>query len=457
MSSNTEWIQRGRSDVLVTRNRRLGAGSKDVMSVSVNTSGLPTLSLPTKTSLGALGDLGALIKGKSEYLTAGADVDLYVSPDGSDDDGLGTEASPYASALRALQDIPDLYKRNFTIHLASGDYENLSIPRSPLPGFENVSPYTNARAIQIRGDALVSESVTLVSAAAASSPNGALVDLDIGAFAFAIPAGSYVVQNAAGIEAWYPIISSASPSVRIVGQASVFTPSESLEIRSVDVNVTGDSHINGFKDLISGVNFQGRATIVGLPGNFDFPEAAALGVSSEGELNLENVWLEGSHCVTLTDLGGGYTDLVNGSFVSAVGPTTLGSLKLIQGLYDSGVYAKVFGNLQLSGAGMTGITVSSGDVQYGGGIIVLATSLDVGIAVEKGGTLTFGSVTGTGNPASKLFVLTHGSQIIGSDAMGFTSTAIVDCGANTGLQFGSGVPTDDLASAAGTRQLCRVS
>jgi len=457
MSSNTEWVQRGRSDVLVTRNRRLGSTSRDVMSVSVTPAGLPTLSLPAKTSLGVLGDLETLIKGKSEYLTAGADVDIYVSPDGSDDDGLGTEASPYASALRALQDIPDLYKRNFTIHLAAGDYENLSIPRSSVPGAGNVSAYTNARAIQIRGEALVSETVSLVSAAAASSPNGALTDLDIGAFAFAIPAGSYVVQNASGIESWYPIISSASPNIRVIGQAAFFTPAESLEIRSVDVNVTGDSHISCFKDLISGVNFQGRATIVGLPGNFDFPEAVALGVSSEGELNLENVWLEGSHCVNITDLGGGYTDLVNGSFVSVTGPTTLGSLKLIQGLYVSGVYAKVFGNLQLSGAGITGVSVSSGNLQYGGGIIVLATSLDTGILVEKGGTLTFGTVTGTGNPTSKLFVLTHGSQIIGSDAMGFTSTAIVDCGANTGLQFGSGVPTDDLASAAGTRQLCRVS
>ena len=102
----------------------------------------------------------ALFDQKANRLTE--DITVYVSTNGSDTDGSGTSASPYATVQKALNDIPKyLDGHHAQIDIANGDYDE----RVTVDGFSGgrLTIGVSGRTVNMRGISVLSSSVVRVN------------------------------------------------------------------------------------------------------------------------------------------------------------------------------------------------------------------------------------------------------------------------------------------------------
>jgi hypothetical protein len=95
--------------------------------------------------------------------TYGADVNLYVSPSGSDTTGNGTSGAPYATITRALQDIPEFVSQHYIINLAAGTYPEGVYIAGHYFG-TTINPFLSKAAIEIKGDPAAPDSYIISGA-----------------------------------------------------------------------------------------------------------------------------------------------------------------------------------------------------------------------------------------------------------------------------------------------------
>lgn len=416
-----------------------------------------------------LNSLYALANGSGNpaYEGPGAAVSIHVATTGNDTSGTGASTAPYATVARALADVPVSVERQIFIRVAAGTY-GVAFTTSVL-ALQRFVVNVFAGWVKIVGAAgSLNSTVTLVSENA--TPGRATERrLDIGANSLAITAGeTFVVQAVdTAAEAWYPVIAMASPNVDVIAAAGSFTPGESLVVRNLGVTFA-DTHMQGLDvgaatlqvcgvKMVGGLNWLNTMNFNGCTLTLDVIENIVLfgcfidgtNCSIKGECSLDRIKVLAALPLIVAD---GRLVLSNVEHEVALGSASAVKFRILKA------------RINTSGTGLfsgLGIAFSIQGCQLDYRMTTAVSTLSQILVCSDNSYCSISTGTATGTCTGIAMTVSTQSTVVGAEAawgavVSTPAGSDVTVGANAATTWAL-LPSDDLAAAAGTRQLCRAT